>query len=537
VTISAALIAITAFAAAARIVARVPLRESSALRTTLVHRSVPWMAGALAIVVTLLTWGGIDPVAVYHDEAAYLLQAGIFARGRWVGPPPPAPAFFEQFHVLLSPGLAPKYPPGFALALLPGTWLHLPALVPLLLTALTGAFTFALARRIVGGPVALLATAIWLASPGNLRFRAGYFSEILTALLWLAGWWALLQWRSTSRVTWLLALAGCVGLGAITRPLTALVFALPVGVVVLRNVAARRAWGQLAAAMAVGTCVVMLMPLHNSKVTGNWRTSPYARYTTLYLPFDRMGFGLDSTPATMPLPPDMQALSAYFGGAHAKHTAQRLPVIAMQRARAVLTDVSGLPALAAASLVLLGVPGAPAAVLFAAGTALLLLLAHLPYAHFNNWTLYYLEAFPVVALLLALGAARLGRLLTGNSLEPGDTARRVDLLLTATAAAVFLVLPFRVQAARSEHLRNAAAQLYFQQLLQAVTQPAVVFVRYGPRHVSHYSLIQNPPDYDTAPMWVVYDRGPENAELLALAPGRAAYLYDEERGVITPLPH
>jgi hypothetical protein len=536
VTISAALIGITAFAAAARIVARVPLRESSTPGTVLALDGIPWLVGVVAIAVTLVTWGSIQPVAVYHDEAAYLLQAGIFAQGRWTGPPPPIPAFFEQFHVLLSPGLAPKYPPGFALALVPGSWLHLPALVPLLLTALTAALGFALARRIVGGPVALLTTAIWLASPGNLRFRAGYFSEILTSLLWLAGWWALLQWRSSSRVSWLLALAGCVGLCAITRPLTALVFALPVGAVVLRDVARRRAWGQLAAAIALGTSIVMLMPLHNSKVTGNWRTSPYARYTTLYLPFDRMGFGLDSTPAAAPLPADMQALSAYFGGAHAKHTARRLPVIAMQRARAVLTDMGGPPALAAAALALLGLPGAPAAVLFAAGTALLLLLAHLPYAHFNNWTLYYLEAFPVIALLLALGIARLGRLLIGNSLEPGDTAKRVDWLLVATAAGVFLVLPFRVQSARSEHLRNAAAQLYFQELLQAVPQPAVVFVRYGPRHVSHYSLIQNPVDYDTAPVWLVYDRGRENADLLALAPGRAAYLYDEELGALTPLP-
>ena len=91
---------------------------------------------------------------------------------------------------------------------------------------------------------------------------------------------------------------------------------------------------------------------------------------------------------------------------HAKHTVRRLPAIAMQRTRAVLHDMGGPPALGAAALVLLGLVGAPAAVLFAAGTVLLLLAAHLPYAHFNNWTLYYLEAFPVVALLMALGVAR-----------------------------------------------------------------------------------------------------------------------------------
>jgi hypothetical protein len=63
----------------------------------------------------------------------------------------------------------------------------------------------------------------------------------------------------------------------------------------------------------------------------------------------------------------------------------------------------------------------------------------------------------------------------------------------------------------------------------------VVFVRYGPRHVSHYSLIQNPPDYGTAPWWIVYDRGAENADLLAQAAGRSAWLYDEAQGTIGPL--
>ena len=523
------------FAAAARLIARLPVRQPAKLHDALAHRIMPWVAGAVAVAATLITWGGIDPVAVYHDEAAYLLQAAIFATGRWMGSPPPIPAFFEQFHVLLTPGLAPKYPPGFAFALVPGTWLHLPALIPLLLTGLTAGMAFALARRVAGGVVALLAIALWLAAPGNLRFRAGFFSEILTSLLWVAGWWALLRWRDTSRPAWLLALAACIGFGAITRPLTMLAFAIPVGVVVLRDVIARRAWRPLAAAMVLGTAIVALMPLHNSRVTGTWRASPYARYTSLYLPFDHMGFGLDSTPAQVALPADMQDLSAYFGNAHAKHTARRLPAIALQRVRAVLNDMGGPPALAAATLVVVGLVGAPPAILFATGTVVLLLLAHLPYAHFNNWTLYYLEAFPVVALLMALGVARVGRLLLGAAGDAADASRRLDLLLSASALVLLCVLPFRVHAARREHLGNAAAQLYFHQLLADVPAPAVVFVHYGPRHVSHYSLIQNPADYDTAPYWIVYDRGAENAELLSKAGGRTAWIYDEERGAITPL--
>jgi hypothetical protein len=160
---------------------------------------------------------------------------------------------------------------------------------------------------------------------------------------------------------------------------------------------------------------------------------------------------------------------------------------------------------------------------------------HLPYAHFNNWTLYYLEAFPVVALLMALGVARAGQFLLGAGQEANEASLRLDLLLCASGLLVLGALPFRVRAARSSHLSDAASQLYFQQVVREVPAPAVVFVRYGPTHVSHYSLIQNPPDYDSAPVWVVYDRGAENAELLSKAGGRSAWIYDEAQGAITPL--
>lgn len=493
------------------------------------HRSVPWIFGILALLATLVVWGGITPVAVYHDEAAYLLQAAIFSGGRWVGPTPPIPAFFEQFHVLLAPGLIPKYPPGFALALIPGSLLHLPALVPLLLTAITAVLAFTLARRVAGVPVACLAAALWIASPGNLRFRAGYFAELMTSALWLAGWLALLEWRGTGHRGWLLLVAACAGASAITRPLTALVFTLPVGVVVLRDMVAQRSWRQLPPALAIGLAFLAIMLLHNRATTGSWRTTPYSVYTTQYLPFDRMGFGLDSTPPQQALPPDMQDLSTYFGGLHARHTMSRLPVTLEQRGAALLRDATGMPALAALALVIAALVTAPAAVWVATATTALLLLAHLPYAHFNNWTLYYLEAFPVVALLVALGLACLGRLLVGAS------DARLGLLLGGTTLVVLCTLPFRVIQLRDEHRSNAASALYFDALLREVPDHSIVFVRYGPHHVSHYSLIQNPANYEAARSWVVYDRGAGNASLMSAAPDRSAWLYDEATGSMSPI--
>ena len=142
-----------------------------------------------------LVWGSLSPVATIHDEAAYLLQAQLLASGRLVGPGRPLPEFFEQFHVFVTPLLTGKYPLGFALALVPGIWLGLPALIPLLLNGVAGGLLFALARRLTTPGVAALAWLLWLLAPGTIDYHAAYLSETLSGPLWLAGWWALLEWR------------------------------------------------------------------------------------------------------------------------------------------------------------------------------------------------------------------------------------------------------------------------------------------------------------------------------------------------------
>ena len=64
----------------------------------------------------------------------------------------------------------------------------------------------------------------------------------------------------------------------------------------------------------------------------------------------------------------------------------------------------------------------------------------------------------------------------------------------------------------------------------------IMFVRYEPAHSPHYALVANDADLATSPIWWVYDRGPsENARLRAMAPGRVAYVLDEEMGWIGPV--
>jgi len=44
--------------------------------------------------VTWCVWRTLNDVGTIHDEASYLLQAEIFARGQWTAPGAPIPAFF-----------------------------------------------------------------------------------------------------------------------------------------------------------------------------------------------------------------------------------------------------------------------------------------------------------------------------------------------------------------------------------------------------------------------------------------------------------
>ena len=76
-------------------------------------------------------------------------------------------------------------------------------------------------------------------------------------------------------------------------------------------------------------------------------------------------------------------------------------------------------------------------------------------------------------------------------------------------------------------VNTADRERFEAQVAQLPAERAIVFVRYGPRHSPHRSLVVNRADWPTAKAWIVYDRGAENARLLALAPTRRGYLYDQ----------
>src|SRR4051812_46636078 len=233
-------------------------------------RWAPLIVGLLWAVLPFMVWRAATPMPLDHDEAAYLLQAQIFAMGRWASPALPMPAFFGQAHVLTTPVLASKYFPGHSLLLTLGVWLGAPALIVFLLNAARVALVFALARRLSDGVTALLTVLLMYLGNDEARFSSSYYSELTSGLTLVAAWWCLWRWRDTRTLGWLLGVAFTLGWCAITRPWSAVAFAIPIAVVVLRDTWRERRWRDLAAAMAVGTCVVAIVPLWGWRTLGDW---------------------------------------------------------------------------------------------------------------------------------------------------------------------------------------------------------------------------------------------------------------------------
>ena len=500
-------------------------------------RWMPLIIGVLTGAATWYVWGSLTRTAVVHDESAYLLQAELFSRFRFTAPSPPLPQFFEQLYVNLRPAVFSKYPPGTSLLLAPGVRLGVPGLPIVVMNALSGALVFVLARRHAGGVVALLTWLLWGTSFPVQYFHAMYLSEVPTSLAWLATWWGVSRWAESGRARELALAAAALALCGITRPLTAVALGLAVGVVVLivrRRAGAtppltRREIGTLFAAPLAAAAIIGVWSWQS---TGSPFTTPLSLYTQRYVPFDRLGFGVregDAPSATLPW--DQRVTDQSFYEEHRIHTVRSLPATTVARARMIGRDMwyewrGGLAVVA-----LVGLVGAPPALWVGLGALVSQLLLYLLYAHPARWSLYYIEALPVLAFVTALGIMRVVEL--GARRRSSSRARLVVLATLVIA----LIYPAFVT------LRQVRAQIgtdhaYYDAFLESLPSGAdssIVFVRYAPSHNDGLSLVRNEPDMKNAPMWIVYDRGAENAQLRRVAPRRAAYLFDEATWSLRPL--
>jgi hypothetical protein len=503
----------------------------------------------LGVINALLIWWWVGwhrrPAPMIHDEAAYLLQAELFARGRWTSPAPPLPEFFAQMHVLTEPVLASKYPPGFSLLLTPFVAIGFPTLGLMVFAGITGALLFVLARRVAGGPVALLTWLLWSSSSALLRYQASFLSQTATVALWLGTLYLLLEYRTHRRPWSLIGMGICIGLLAITRPVTALALALPVAIAVVPVVWHIRAWRPLALTAVATTAIVAVVPLQNQMTTGSWRLSPLVAYSTKYTPFDFPGFGYTTTRILAPLPPDLDSVRTFLTEARRRHTLPALPATLASRARHATLDIFVGWRAPLVLFALLGALVMPTAGRVALAMSVSLLLTYAFHAHWPFWTVYYFEGYPAMVFASAAGiwafaewAMRRRPIRSGLQLDPV-----IDLRVRAAiiASCVFLMIPAAIVLPRyrAAWQRTTAYQRRFVTALSLVERESprsIVFVDYGRTHDVHSSLIWNVPDLAAAKTWIAYERGSDDLRLMQLARDRRGYIFLAEEGRLIRLP-
>ena len=493
--------------------------------------SGPWAPAVAAIVTVILVrivWGSFHEPGVAHDERAYLLQAEIFASGRWTAPSPPIAEFFEQMHVFIVPAVFAKYPPAHALTLVPGIWLGLPGLMPALMTGLAGALVFWLARRLANEWVALLTWWLWTTAWANLHWSASYLSETTSTAMWLIALWATIRWLDSGHRRDLFFVAAALGWGLRARPLTMAALALPLTFVILRRVVATKAWRTLAAPVVLGAAMLALGPLWNQETLGDWRLDPYPHYSRVYFPFDKPGFGVDPAPPLRPLAPEFAAISELSRDLHARYVLSAVPSAFALRLLGVLVWCSEGWRLALGVLIIVAALRSSRVERAGVLTIALLLLAYLVFAHPPIWTVYYLEVLPIFYFLAACEIGRLVHKLGGHGTDA--SARWPAPAANASLAIALLLLPFGLNDVRRVRAANDVRSAFHRAAEAAMAklppEKAIVFVRYPPSRNPHLDLPRNELDLASALRWVVYDRNARNAELRALAPDRAAYRLD-----------
>jgi hypothetical protein len=520
--------------------------DIEAIKRVAEMRYAPLALGAVNASLVWWMFGfELSPIPQIQDEAAYLLQAGIFARGRWTEVARPLPEFFAQMHVFTTPVLASKYPPGTSLFLTPFVWIGFPALGPMVLAGVTGSLVFLLARRVGNSVIAALAWVLWTTSPWVLRWQATFLSQTVTIALWVGALYFLLKYREQHRPWALVALAATIGFCAITRPVTAVALALPVGVVVMRDVWRTRAWRPFALATLVGSAIVAILPMQNRMTTGDWGLSPLVKYSREYLPSDLPGFGFDTVQLVAPLPPDLDRSRRELFEARRRHTVEALPRTLVSRWARSVTMVANGWRTGLIPMMLLAVLVMPAPGVLAFAMSVGLLIAYAFHSHWPQWSQYYLEAAPGYVFALAAGIWALaswvirGRSSLRQHMLWDGAEPRVAVAALVTAVALGIPGLLRLPTTVARYQIEVAYQRRFGQALRLVNKEAhkaIVFVEYGPSHNAHFPLVRNVPDLARARTWIAYERGRDDLRLLRRAPDRRGYIYHADEGRLTRLP-
>lgn len=271
------------------------------------------LAVALLVALYLLLLAARDRDSLFlkiNDEHSYMIQARMLAIGRlWMPAYPPAIVpFFDALALVTDRVYAPMYFPGTALMTVPFLWLQLPFwIMPLLAASASAGLLYSLVAEIFDPIRGLIAVLLLIsldifanASTLLLSEMPFLFAELLILLAWFA-----FRRRPQWHLSLLMGAAG--GFAAITRPLDAVCFCLPIGLAILFQLC-RRPVPLLRSAsiiLAGGLPFLALLLIQNVGVSGHWNQFAETYYNRENFPASPVGFhrvDLQYIPQGMSLP-------------------------------------------------------------------------------------------------------------------------------------------------------------------------------------------------------------------------------------------
>jgi hypothetical protein len=217
------------------------------------------------------------------DENSYALSAQMLAHGRLWMPQHPLADFFDSFFVVVRPQYSSIYFPGTGLAFAPSVWLNSGTwILPVVFAGLCVGLLYRIVTDLTRDGVAGLLAAVWMLA--MMPFRAVsvmMMSQIVMLTLGLLLVWAWLRWRENKHWKWAIAIGAFAGWAAITRPVDAIAYALPVGVAMIAGLrgGSWRQWVKNGAAIVLAAAPFLsLQVAHNIAITGDAFHTPYAAY-------------------------------------------------------------------------------------------------------------------------------------------------------------------------------------------------------------------------------------------------------------------
>ena len=222
-----------------------------------------------------------------HDEFSYLIQAHQLASGHLWMPEHPLAKFFDSFQLLVHPVYASAYFPGTAMLYVPGVWLHMaPHFTSLVVSGTIAGLLFWITVQLIGGNAAWLSLLLLLSNAVFRQLSVMTLGQLPLLLYAMAATVLWIKWNRQPKISIAICIGCFLGLAAITRPVDALCFAVPIGILMLLT----RRWLSIVAVLFGLLPMGCLQLAMDRGITGHWFETPFGLYARRDYPGTAYGF-------------------------------------------------------------------------------------------------------------------------------------------------------------------------------------------------------------------------------------------------------